>query len=93
MLVRTTQDLCFEQNKKNITIFHLKIMTFTAVKNCSILHRRVFSQCTVDDKRENTVQFTFSKSIGTSPHENLSLGFPTRFDTKWVVLPQEMAKG
>ena len=26
----------------NITIFHLKIIIFIAVENCSILHRRVF---------------------------------------------------
>ena len=30
------------KNKKNITIFHLKIIIFTAVKNCCILHGRVF---------------------------------------------------
>ena len=30
------------KNKKNITIFHLKIIFFTAVKNCSVLHGRVF---------------------------------------------------
>ena len=34
------------KNKKNITIFHLKISIFTAVKNCSILHGRVFVICT-----------------------------------------------
>ena len=28
--------------KKNITFFHLKIIIFTAVKNCSILNGRVF---------------------------------------------------
>ena len=28
--------------KKKNTIFHLKIIYFTAVKNCSILHGRVF---------------------------------------------------
>ena len=28
--------------RKNITIFHLKIIVFTAVKNCSILHGHVF---------------------------------------------------
>ena len=27
---------------KNITIFHLKIIVFIAVKKCSILHGRVF---------------------------------------------------
>ena len=27
---------------RNITIFHLKIIVFAAVKNCSILHGRVF---------------------------------------------------
>ena len=28
--------------RKNITIFHLKIIIFTAVKNCCILHGRVY---------------------------------------------------
>ena len=45
VLVRTastcTHDLCFEQKKENITIFHTKIIIFTMVKYCSILHRRV----------------------------------------------------
>ena len=31
------------KNKKTIIIFHLKIIIFTAVKNHSILHRRVIS--------------------------------------------------
>ena len=30
------------KNKKTITIFHLKIIIFTAVKYCCILHGRVF---------------------------------------------------
>ena len=30
------------KNKKNIKNFHLKIIIFTAVKNCSILHGHVF---------------------------------------------------
>ena len=30
-----------EQTKKNILIFHLKIIIFTAVKYCCILHGRV----------------------------------------------------
>ena len=30
------------KNKKNITVFHLKIIIFIAVKNCSILRRHVF---------------------------------------------------
>ena len=33
------------KNKKNIKKFHLKIIIFTAVKNCSILYRRVFIMC------------------------------------------------
>ena len=38
-----TQNLSFEQKKKkNITIFHLKNIVLIAVKNCNILHRRVF---------------------------------------------------
>ena len=38
--VPTIYDL--NKNKKSITIFHLKIMIFTAVKYCSLLPRRVF---------------------------------------------------
>ena len=30
-------NLCFEQNKKTITNFHLKSIVFTAMKYCSIL--------------------------------------------------------
>ena len=30
------------KNWENITFYHLKIIDFTAVKYCSILHRRVF---------------------------------------------------
>ena len=30
------------QNKKIITNFHLKIIIFTSVKNCCLLHGRVF---------------------------------------------------
>ena len=37
-----THDLCLSKNKKNIAIFHLKIIIFTAVKNCCILHGHVF---------------------------------------------------
>ena len=39
-----THNLCFEQKKKekNITIFHLEIIIFTAEKNGSIFSRRVF---------------------------------------------------
>ena len=46
VLVRTASMLTtvnvLSKNKKNITISHLKIIFFTAVKNCSILHGRVF---------------------------------------------------
>ena len=35
-----THNLCFSKNKKKITIVHLKMIIFTAVKNLSILHRR-----------------------------------------------------
>ena len=44
MVVLTcTHNLCFEQKKeKNITILHMKMIIFTAVKNRSILHGRVF---------------------------------------------------
>ena len=40
------QSKCFGQKKKkkrkSITIFHLKIIIFTAVKNCNVLHEHVF---------------------------------------------------
>ena len=36
-----TNNPCFEQKKKNIKFFHLKISIFTAFKNLSILPRRV----------------------------------------------------
>ena len=42
VLVRTPTINVLSKNKKNITIFHLKIIVFTAVKNCSILHGRIF---------------------------------------------------
>ena len=38
------------KNKKNITIFHLKIIIFTAVKNCSILHGHVFVMLTTGSR-------------------------------------------
>ena len=38
--VATINVLC--KNKEKNIIFHLKIIFFTAVKNCSILHERVF---------------------------------------------------
>ena len=34
-------NICFEQNIKIDKIFHLKIIIFTAVKYCNILHGRV----------------------------------------------------
>ena len=37
-----THNQSFEQQKKNITNFHLKIIIFTAMKNCNVLHRHVF---------------------------------------------------
>ena len=37
-----THNLCFEQKKESITIFHLKIISFTSVKYYSILYGRVF---------------------------------------------------
>ena len=37
---------------KNIIFFHLKIIIFTAGKNCSISHRLVFvMKCTKDDPK------------------------------------------
>ena len=42
VLVRTASLIyVLSKNKKNSTIFHLKITTFTAVKYCSILHGHV----------------------------------------------------
>ena len=49
VLIRTASEavltcihnLCFEQNKKNITIFHLKIIIFSAMKYRSILNGHV----------------------------------------------------
>ena len=35
------RSIILAKNKKNITIFHLKINIFTALKNRGILHRRV----------------------------------------------------
>ena len=37
------------KNKKNITIFHLKITIFTAFKNRCILHGRVFVMSSIDN--------------------------------------------
>ena len=37
-----THNLCFEKNMKIIKKFQLKIVIFTAVKYCCILHGRVF---------------------------------------------------
>ena len=62
VLVRTTSLRRFlrlptinvlSKNKKNITIFHLKIIFFTAVKNCSIFHGHVFvmSSFTITSRR------------------------------------------
>ena len=36
-----THDLCFEQNKKSSTIFHIKITIFTAVKYYRILYGHI----------------------------------------------------
>ena len=40
-----SQSIVLSKNKKNVTIFHLKIIVFTAVKNRSILHKRVIVIC------------------------------------------------
>ena len=47
---------CFEQNKKNIKIFQLKIAISTAVKNCTILHGRV---CVMKFQQETDYDYTF----------------------------------
>ena len=49
------------KNKKNITIFHLKIIFLTPVKNCSILHGRVFVM-------QNTVCFLSNKECRLTTH-------------------------
>ena len=36
--------------RKNIIIFHLKVIIFTAVKNCCILHMRVFVMCSLAER-------------------------------------------
>ena len=36
------QSMFLAKSMKNIKIFHLKIIAFTAVNNCCILHGRVF---------------------------------------------------
>ena len=43
------------KNKKNIKIFHLKIIVFTAEKNCSILHSVMFL-CFRTDRSWQSVQ-------------------------------------
>ena len=50
----STHNLCFEQNKKIITLSHLKITIFinTDLKNRSILHRHV---CVMSTKPTNLV--------------------------------------
>ena len=44
---------------KNITILHLKIIFFTAVKTCSILHGHVF----VMNQTESVIFFSFLYSL------------------------------
>ena len=39
-----TYNQCFEQNKKNITIFHLKIIIFIAVKYCSLFNTCIYPE-------------------------------------------------
>ena len=39
------QSIVLSKNKKNVKIFHLKIIVFTAVKNRSILHKRIIVMC------------------------------------------------
>ena len=41
LALKHTIYICYEHNKKHITIFHLKVIIFTAVKYYSILHGRV----------------------------------------------------
>ena len=37
-----THNQCFEQNKKKVKHFQMKIVIFTSMKNRCMLHRRVF---------------------------------------------------
>ena len=71
-LVRTASMRRFERvpttnvlskNKKNITIFNLKIIFFTAVKNCIILHGRVF----VMNGNKSFDPITFNKIMQSFP--------------------------
>ena len=54
-------------NKKNITIFHMKIIVCTAVKNCCILHGHV---CVMSlfQAHEEAVQLL--KSLGAKDSDN-----------------------
>ena len=56
VLAHKTISVPLSKNKKNITIFHLKIIFFTAVKICSILHRHVF----VMEMTQSTTQQVFN---------------------------------
>ena len=40
-VLKCTHNLCFEQNKRHITTFHLKMIIFTAFINGCISHRHV----------------------------------------------------
>ena len=64
----------------NITLYHLKIIIFTAVKNCSISYRRVnvmlsYTNESQEDKRvrlesrKNCAHFTFCNNHNHSIHE------------------------
>ena len=46
-----------------ITIFHLKIINFTAVKNCSIFHRRIIIMWIIKDLLLMHVMFIVPFSV------------------------------
>ena len=52
------------KTKKNITIFHLKIITFIAVKYCGLLHGH---NCVMESFRQNPVYYTCHKNVLYSP--------------------------
>ena len=54
------------KDKKNNTIFHLKIINFIAVKNCSILHGRVF----VMNKSDDTCNMVAQRNVLIITAEN-----------------------
>ena len=64
---------------KIITIFHMKIIIFTTVKNCSILHGRVFVMRTCCINIQQACQFMAMKAVGSSHYENTPIQYTVIF--------------